>query len=168
MIGITDTSMLRPQVFALVEDEDIQIGLIASEKQAIDATLTSLSEEDKRVPSVADKYWNARGGSYTDGGAFIFTLRGDERKTLVCTNKFGEMVKLPYQVHCDCTLPIIPSQNSVRQRELIEVASNSPQHLFEFLKRGRSLSPRKCSFAYLLRSLCVTTPGSGISRYSSM
>jgi glutamate synthase domain-containing protein 1/glutamate synthase domain-containing protein 3 len=136
LIGITDTSMLRPQVFALVEDEDVQIGLIASEKQAIDATLESLSGEDKRVPSVADKYWNARGGSYTDGGAFIFTLRGDERKTLVCTNKFGEMVELPYQVHCDCTLPITPPQDSVRQRELIEGALKSSQKLFEFLKRG--------------------------------
>ena len=42
LIGITDTAMLRPQVFALQEGE-VQVGLICSEKQAIDATLVSLS-----------------------------------------------------------------------------------------------------------------------------
>ncbi len=38
LLGITDTAMLRPQVFALQEGE-VSIGLICSEKQAIDATL---------------------------------------------------------------------------------------------------------------------------------
>ena len=47
LIGITDTSMLRPQVFALQEG-DVQIGLICSEKQAIDATLQNLAAEDSR------------------------------------------------------------------------------------------------------------------------
>jgi len=137
LIGITDTSMLRPQVFALVEGEEFQLGLIASEKQAIDATLESLSGEDKRFPSIADKYWNARGGSHTDGGAFIFTLRGEEQKKLVCTNKFGHAVKLPeYQRHCDYTLPITPPRDIVRQRALLEEAVRSPEQVFEFLKRG--------------------------------
>ena len=36
LLGITDTSMLRPQVFALQEG-NVKIGFIASEKQAIDA-----------------------------------------------------------------------------------------------------------------------------------
>ncbi|MHC4726481.1 MAG: class II glutamine amidotransferase domain-containing protein, partial [Planctomycetota bacterium] len=36
LLGITDTAMLRPQVFALQEG-DVNIGLICSEKQAIDA-----------------------------------------------------------------------------------------------------------------------------------
>ena len=92
LIGITDTAMLRPQVFALQEGE-VQIGLICSEKQAIDATLQNLAAEDDRFCPVADKYWNARGGSAADGGAFIFTVkdagRGDGSKELVCTNKFG-------------------------------------------------------------------------------
>ena len=73
LIGITDTAMLRPQVFALQEGE-VSIGLICSEKQAIDATLASLASEDKRFTPIADKYWNARGGSHTDGGSFIFTV----------------------------------------------------------------------------------------------
>ena len=70
LLGITDTAMLRPQVFAFCDGE-VQVGLIASEKQAIDATLLSLSKDDKRICPVADRYWNARGGSHTDGGAFV-------------------------------------------------------------------------------------------------
>lgn len=96
LMGITDTAMLRPQVFA-IQDGEVQIGLICSEKQAIDATLRSLASEDSRFCPVADSYWNARGGSATDGGAFIFTVRdsikGDGSKELICTNKFGEVIK---------------------------------------------------------------------------
>ncbi len=73
LMGITDTAMLRPQVFALQEGE-VSIGLICSEKQAIDATLASLAREDSRFTPVADMYWNARGGSSTDGGAFLLTV----------------------------------------------------------------------------------------------
>ena len=97
LLGITDTAMLRPQVFAL-HDGEVQIGLICSEKQAIDATLQSLAAEDPRICPVADKYWNARGGSASDGGTFMFTVRdsekGDGSKELVCTNKFGEKVEV--------------------------------------------------------------------------
>lgn len=93
LIGITDTSMLRPQVFALQEGE-VKIGVIASEKQAIDAVLTSLSKEDPKFLPNADMYWNARGGSHTDGGAFIFTVskKQDEEVELTCTDKFGRTV----------------------------------------------------------------------------
>ena len=92
LIGITDTSMLRPQVFALQEGE-ASIGLIASEKQAIDATLASLAAEDPRFLPVADRYWNARGGSHTDGGAFVFSVHEyADGMYLRCTNKFGEPV----------------------------------------------------------------------------
>ena len=96
LIGITDTAMLRPQVFAM-QNGEVQIGLICSEKQAIDATLQSLAEEDSRFCPVADQYWNARGGSSTDGGAFIFTLKNSGQKNgqaeLTCTNKFGEEIQ---------------------------------------------------------------------------
>ncbi len=96
LIGITDTAMLRPQVFALQQGE-VQIGLICSEKQAIDATLQSLAAEDDRFSPIADIYWNARGGSATDGGSFIFTVKDDDNgtKSLVCTNKFGQPVETP-------------------------------------------------------------------------
>jgi glutamate synthase domain-containing protein 1/glutamate synthase domain-containing protein 3 len=95
LVGITDTSMLRPQVFALQEDK-CKIGLIASEGQAIDAFLRSLAAEDSRFAAKADIYWNARGGSHTDGGAFIFTIdRTAETPQLVCTDKFGRQVVAP-------------------------------------------------------------------------
>jgi glutamate synthase domain-containing protein 3 len=98
LIGITDTAMLRPQVFALSEGE-VRVGLICSEKQAIDATLHSLSSEDSRFHRIADKYWNARGGSHTDGGAFIFTIReggnGRPGKEMICTDKFGRPIAVP-------------------------------------------------------------------------
>jgi glutamate synthase domain-containing protein 1 len=95
LIGITDTSMLRPQVFAL-QDGVVKIGLIASERQAIDACLRSLAADDSRFAAKADIYWNARGGSYTDGGAFIFTVdRTGATPQLKCINKFGEEVRFP-------------------------------------------------------------------------
>src|SRR6266496_586758 len=93
LIGITDTSMLRPQVFAM-QQGTATIGFAASEKQAIDAALESLAQEDSRFWSQADLYWNARGGSHTDGGAFIFNIHHDEsgNATLVCTDKFGRAI----------------------------------------------------------------------------
>ncbi len=118
LIGITDTSMLRPQVFALQEG-DVQIGLICSEKQAIDATLQNLAAEDSRFCPIADKYWNARGGSATDGGAFIFTVKdagkGDGSKQLVCTNKFGDVVKTPenqkhYKITPELSTPVVSNE----------------------------------------------------------
>lgn len=96
LIGITDTSMLRPHVFALL-DGSIKIGAVASEKQAIDALLASLSAADSRVCPVADMYWISRGGSHTDGGAFVFTVKGEGKKELVCTNKFGFEVTPPQE-----------------------------------------------------------------------
>jgi glutamate synthase domain-containing protein 1/glutamate synthase domain-containing protein 3 len=93
LVGITDTSMLRPQVFALQHGE-AAIGLAASEKQAIDAALESLAAEDARFWPRADLYWNARGGSHTDGGAFTFTVRNGDHGAcdLVCADKFGRVI----------------------------------------------------------------------------
>jgi len=94
LIGITDTSMLRPQVFALQQGVET-IGFAASEKQAIDAALESLAQEDPRFWTRADLYWNARGGSHTDGGAFVFTVQPREASTaaLRCTDKFGRRIE---------------------------------------------------------------------------
>jgi len=96
LMGITDTAMLRPQVFAF-NDGEVQVGLICSEKQAIDAALLSLSKEDSRICPIADRYWNARGGSHTDGGSFIFNLEPDAagKMRMTCTDKFGVPVRIP-------------------------------------------------------------------------
>jgi glutamate synthase domain-containing protein 1 len=98
LLGITDTSMLRPQEFALYENEAVQIGLIASERQAINACLRSLAAEDHRFQPTADQYWAARGGSHTDGGAFRFSVDLQPGNSglarLTCTNKFAAPVNL--------------------------------------------------------------------------
>jgi glutamate synthase domain-containing protein 1/glutamate synthase domain-containing protein 3 len=103
LIGITDTSMLRPQVFALQDGGPGQpaIGLAASERQAIDAALESLAAEDPRFWSRLDRAWNARGGSHTDGGAFVFSVTRNERGEgrLVCTDKFGRRVEVGERAH---------------------------------------------------------------------
>lgn len=98
LIGITDTSMLRPQVFALQQGDPGQpsIGFAASEKQAIDAALHSLADSDGRFGSRADMVWNARGGSHTDGGAFVFSVaRGPNGVVeLRCRDKFGRQIEI--------------------------------------------------------------------------
>jgi len=142
LVGITDTAMLRPQVFAL-HDGQVQVGLLCSEKQAIDATLKSLSEEDPRVGTLADSYWNARGGSHTDGGAFIFNLEKNgsdslERK-LTCVDKFGKEVRIP-----EGQSPYLPGrvyylmEDEDRERFTISpfFDHQRPDLLFEYVKEG--------------------------------
>ena len=88
LVGITDVSMLRPQVFAFQSGEK-SYGAIGSEKQAIDAFFEDLSEIEPAASPVADLYWNARGGSCTDGGAFSFSLVENENgKTIEVKDKF--------------------------------------------------------------------------------
>jgi glutamate synthase domain-containing protein 1/glutamate synthase domain-containing protein 3 len=145
LMGITDTAMLRPQVFALQEGE-VSIGLICSEKQAIDATLASLASEDPRFTPIADKYWNARGGSSTDGGTFLLNLTPKTNGngsapdyTLSITNKFGGKVETkPGQVHCDLSKPpAIPgntSDDKVRIRHAAE--QNDPQAMYAVIREN--------------------------------
>jgi glutamate synthase domain-containing protein 1/glutamate synthase domain-containing protein 3 len=134
LLGITDTSMLRPQVFALYENllapdplspdpfEGVQIGLVASERQAINACLRSLASEDERFQPRADQYWVARGGSHTDGGAFRFTYSPDHG--LACADKFGAQLRAPRD-----------RQQVVRNQVEPELASEGFRHDFE----GQSL-----------------------------
>ena len=151
LMGITDTAMLRPQVFALQEGE-VSIGLICSEKQAIDATLASLASEDPRFTPTADTYWNARGGSFTDGGAFLLTVSPKDGKgaangngnghaipdyEMRVTNKFGDPVRvLPGQRHCNLSIPATtPAQTeSLLNTVQDAVAEADAQVLFELIR----------------------------------
>jgi glutamate synthase domain-containing protein 1/glutamate synthase domain-containing protein 3 len=115
LMGITDTAMLRPQVFAF-SDGEVQVALIASEKQAIDATLAGMHKDDPRICPIADKYWNARGGSHTDGGAFIFDLKRNEsgKLRITCTDKFGMQVKMPSGTEaCDFTAKAVKVNGNI-------------------------------------------------------
>ncbi|MGD8537917.1 MAG: glutamate synthase [Candidatus Aminicenantes bacterium] len=92
LIGITDVSMLRPQVFSLREGQK-SYGAIASEKQALDAFFEEIASKDSSIPPMADDYWAARGGSCTDGGAFVYTLKNEDGKTLLDVHdKFGNRI----------------------------------------------------------------------------
>ncbi len=120
LLGITDTSMLRPQVFSLYDGE-VQIGLVCSEKQAIDATLRSLAEEDPRFSPVADKYWNARGGSRSDGGAFMFNITpdGNGGNSLACYDKFGRQVEVERRIPLDITLAVAKPENYEKETQTL-------------------------------------------------
>ncbi|MDA2922821.1 glutamate synthase, partial [Patescibacteria group bacterium AH-259-L07] len=148
LIGITDTSMLRPQVFA-IQSGDETIGFSASEKQAIDAVLVSLSKENSAFWPRADLYWSARGGSHTDGGAFIFTVKPQKnsRTSLICTDKFGHQIKPDPSKHTFTNhQPHKTKSNFVLQNNL------SPQEIFN--KACQQLALRKYSdFQSLLKRL---------------
>jgi glutamate synthase domain-containing protein 1 len=139
LIGITDTAMLRPQVFALQKGE-VEIGLICSEKQAIDATLESLAKEDSRFGTVADHYWNARGGSYTDGGAFIFTVKetGPGKMNLTCADKFGRIVDVPTNQapHDRCAqLQAVPAADVSSIKDILQdLSGTNTENIFAGLK----------------------------------
>jgi glutamate synthase domain-containing protein 1/glutamate synthase domain-containing protein 3 len=133
LLGITDTSMLRPQVFALQEGP-IKIGIIASERQAINAVLARL-QEDHKIPSrFADAYWNARGGSHTDGGAFLFTVKdGEVGKELVCADKFGRETSLPKQEWLGGTLAQVALNTTLVQLER-DARTRSPAGFYDYIR----------------------------------
>jgi glutamate synthase domain-containing protein 1/glutamate synthase domain-containing protein 3 len=136
LMGITDTAMLRPQVFAFCDGE-VQVGLICSEKQAIDATLLSMSKEDNRICPIADRYWNARGGSHTDGGSFIFDLKPDASGhfRMTCTDKFGKPVSMPKTVvalsGADSKQKSISIENAVRDN-----FEKGAGYIFDYISKG--------------------------------
>ncbi|MBP7734526.1 MAG: glutamate synthase [Spirochaetes bacterium] len=140
LLGITDTAMLRPQVFAFCDGE-VQVGLIGSEKQAIDATLLSLSNDDPRICPVADRYWNARGGSHTDGGAFIFNIakNSEGRLRLSCTDKFGKPVAMPRDTEpCDFTSEAYLSHAMAAsvESDIRRLMENGGYDLFSYVRDG--------------------------------
>jgi glutamate synthase domain-containing protein 1/glutamate synthase domain-containing protein 3 len=138
LLGITDTGMLRPQVFAFADGE-IQVGLIASEKQAIDATLKSLSKDDKRICPVADKYWNARGGSHSDGGSFVFDLNPDEEGNyrISCKDKFGEKVHITNKtVVCDFSKDAVKPDiaNEIENKLVATIETGTIADILKYIK----------------------------------
>ncbi len=139
LIGITDTAMLRPQVFSIYDGE-AQIGLICSEKQAIDATLRSISAEDPRFSPVADKYWNARGGSSSDGGAFMFNVTnspGTGKHELRCYDKFGREVVAEKRQPMDITQVVVKPENfeDISTRLQQGLNQKNPTTIFEMFKK---------------------------------
>jgi len=138
LMGITDTAMLRPQVFAFCDGE-VQVGLIASEKQAIDATLLSLHKDDKRICPVAERYWNARGGSHTDGGAFIFDLKPDAsgKMQMRCSDKFGMAVPMPSGIDaCDFSANIKVGNGNIKNSIQQCFEKKTAADIFEYVSKN--------------------------------
>ena len=90
-------------------------------------------------------YWNARGGSSTDGGAFFLNVvpsgnghAGDSGPSykLQVTNKFGAQVATrPGQAPCDLSKPITIPGDTRHDIEAIEssLSANNPHALYEYL-----------------------------------
>jgi glutamate synthase domain-containing protein 1/glutamate synthase domain-containing protein 3 len=138
LMGITDTAMLRPQVFAFCDGE-VQVALIASEKQAIDATLLSLHKDDPRICPIADRYWNARGGSHTDGGAFIFELKPDAsgKLRMSVTDKFDVQVPMPSGTQaCDFMAAAGKMTDTIGDGILKGFETGSAPAIFDYVSRN--------------------------------
>ncbi|MFQ6060099.1 MAG: glutamate synthase, partial [Thermoplasmata archaeon] len=140
LYGITDTSMLRPQVFA-VQDGNVKIGVIASERQVINALLRALAKDNKLPCSLADKYWNARGGSHIDGGAYIFSIDYSDGIKVGFTDKFGRKVPIPSGRHCPFSenrpadrKAIMEFRRKLSMLKGVDDASG-PRELFAYLSR---------------------------------
>ena len=126
--------MLRPQVFAwqentLPDGTKAAIGFAASEKQGIDAALESLAENDSRFWTRADRYWNARGGSHTDGGAFFYKVtRNGNGMDISCTDKFGRLIPMP------TLTPAFNGESRLTATPTTKVPSGSADKIFERFK----------------------------------
>jgi glutamate synthase domain-containing protein 3 len=94
---------------------------------------------------VADRYWNARGGSHNDGGAFIFNLQKNPagKIRITCTDKFGKPVPIPGGTEsCDFSkggtgLRPVPSGDSPDGMEQIvneKLASGDSTTVFEWMR----------------------------------
>ncbi len=174
LMGITDTAMLRPQVFALQEGE-VSIGLICSEKQAIDATLASLASEDPRFTPVADTYWNARGGSSTDGGTFLLTVSpspSNVHHDLRVTNKFGAPLStLPGQTHCNLSIPATRPEGIDRQVAEIDraIAAGDARELFQCLcdrMEDLTYDELRCMADHIAARTAEQAPALGIEAFT--
>ncbi len=141
LYGITDTSMLRPQVFA-VQDGDIKIGVIASERQVINALLRGLAGDGRSPCSLADRYWNARGGSHVDGGAYVFSIDYTNGHEVKFEDKFGKRVTIPDGRHCP-----FPRSYPVDRKSILEFrealsglrkddGAIDPAELFDHLRKA--------------------------------
>lgn len=91
LICITDTSMLRPQVFAHFSNGDFKIAFSSSEKHAIDTIMYDMYVNGLPVIPYCENYWFARGGSHDNGGAFIFEFNLNNN-LLRIYDKFGKEI----------------------------------------------------------------------------
>ena len=94
---------------------------------------------------MADKYWNARGGSHTDGGTFIFNLKKDPagKIRITCTDKFGTAVSMPAGTEaCDFSQDLALSCESEEEIQTIVGERFAPSGVFSIFEMMRELIPQ--------------------------
>ncbi|MCG8608117.1 glutamate synthase-related protein [bacterium] len=114
IIGLTDTSVLRPSVFAWQHSSNrkwASIGLVGSEEQACRSVLDALYQQGVLATREPDKVKIVRGGSIeqeqageiSGGGAIVYNLKRESRDQyrLQISDKFGNSLKPELGQHYD-------------------------------------------------------------------
>jgi glutamate synthase domain-containing protein 3/glutamate synthase domain-containing protein 1 len=116
IVGLTDTSVLRPSVFAWQHssnDKWASIGLVGSEEQACRSVLDALYQQGVLATREPDKVKIIRGGSIeqeqageiSGGGAIVYNLKREacHQYQLQISDKFGNSLEPERGQHCDLT-----------------------------------------------------------------
>ncbi|MCI0693373.1 glutamate synthase-related protein [candidate division KSB1 bacterium] len=137
MLGVTDTSVLRPSVFAWIKsslpEKWASIGLIGSEEQALRSVLDTLYRRGTLPTKEPDRVTIVRGGSVDvdangkpmGGGAIIYSLTPVSDQCSVISyqfdvkDKFGHELFTPGGEHADLLLPIVEDEEIIRLKKEI-------------------------------------------------
>jgi hypothetical protein len=143
MLGVTDTSVLRPSVFAWIKSSNAEkwasIGLIGSEEQALRSVLDTLYRRGTLPTKEPDRVTIVRGGSVDvdangkpmGGGTIIYSLKpvvSDQYSVISnqsgnyqfeVNDKFGHELFTPGGEHADLLLPIVEDDEIIRLKKEI-------------------------------------------------
>ncbi|MDZ7363742.1 MAG: glutamate synthase-related protein [candidate division KSB1 bacterium] len=158
MLGVTDTSVLRPSVFAWIKSSNTEkwasIGLIGSEEQALRSVLDTLYHRGTLPTKEPDRVTIVRGGSVdvdaagrpTGGGTIIYSLAPASSDQLSVISyqfdvkdKFGNELFTPGGEHADLALPIVEDEEVIHLKKEIyagegELVLASGQVLFGLIR----------------------------------
>jgi glutamate synthase domain-containing protein 2/FAD/FMN-containing dehydrogenase/glutamate synthase domain-containing protein 3/glutamate synthase domain-containing protein 1 len=159
MLGVTDTSVLRPSAFAWIKASNAEkwasIGLIGSEEQALRSVLDTLYRRGTLPTKEPDRVTIVRGGSVDveangkpmGGGTIIYSLTPvvSGQSSVISyqfdvKDKFGHELFTPGGEHADLSLPIIEDDEVVHLKKGIfagegELVFASGQALFGFIRK---------------------------------
>jgi len=160
VIGLTDTSVLRPSVFVWQQSANgksrpVGIGLVGSEEQACRSVMDALYRTGVLASNEPDGVRIIRGGSVEQeaegdirgGGAMMYNLKRKSRGEyeFVITDKFGNPVfntglNRDSGEHCDINLPLQKNSAQIEAVSSKVLDANGrfkfqkPEKLFDFIK----------------------------------
>jgi glutamate synthase domain-containing protein 3 len=136
MLGVTDTSVLRPSVFAWIKSSNAEkwasIGLIGSEEQALRSVLDALYRRGLLPTKEPDRVTIVRGGSVDvdangkpmGGGTIIYSLKpvASAQSSVISyqfdvKDKFGHEFFTAGGEHADLTSPIVEDEEVIRLKK---------------------------------------------------